>query len=193
MILTIIRQSVGIAVGLAISITLARSLGPLGNGQYAMGILLPTMLVSFLNLGVSPANVYFIASNKININSAFKTNIRLWFILCIIGISIAISVVETQGETWFPGIPLSILWLGILAFPLSLLQEFMSSLFQGLQDFKNYNYISLITPCITLLLVAFLVGILKLGVFGALLSFIIGNLCGLIVTLIILKPYLKKT
>ncbi len=189
---TLFRQAIGIVIGLGLSILLARSLGPMGNGQYAMGILLPTMLASFLNIGVSPANVYFIASKKIKLNSAFKTNLWLWFILCIIGVLIAALVLETQSNTWFPGVPLSILWLGILAFPLSLLQAFLSSLFQGLQDFKNYNYVSLITPGMTLLLAVFLVGILKLGVFGALLSFIIGNLCGLITTLIILKPHLKK-
>lgn len=190
--LTISRQGFAVIFGLGISIILARSLGPTGNGQYAMGILLPTMLVSFLDLGVSSANVYFIASERIKPLSAFKTNLWFWFVLCIVGILITVLVLRFQSNNWFPGVPLDILWLGMLAFPLALLQAFLSSLLQGLQDFKNYNYASLITPSVTLLLAIVLVGIFKLNVFGAVLSFIIGNLCGLIATLIILKPYLQN-
>ncbi|WP_440956482.1 flippase [Methanosarcina sp. Mfa9] len=188
---TFLRQGIGIIIGLGLSILLARVLGPAGNGQYAIGILLPTMLATFLNLGVSPANVYFIASNRIKPYSAFKTNLRLWFILSGIGVIISICIIETQSNKWFPGIPPSFLWLGLLAFPLSLLQIFLKSFLQGLQDFKNYNYALLVTPVVTLLLAAFLVGLLNMGVFGALLSFIIGQASGLVITLIILQPYLR--
>lgn len=191
-VLTILRQGIGIVIGLVFSILLARSLGPAGNGQYAMGILLPTTFATFLNLGISPANVYFIASKKVKLFTAFKTNLWLWLFLCILGGLIATLIITTRSEMWFPGVPLSFLWLGILVFPLSLIQDFVGSLFQGLQNFKKYNYASLISPSITLLLAIFLVGILKLGVFGALLSFILGNLCGFIMTLIILKPHLKR-
>jgi O-antigen/teichoic acid export membrane protein len=189
---TIIRQGLAIIFGLGISIILARLLGPSGNGQYGMGILLPTMLANFLNFGIGPANIYFIASEKIKVSSAFKTNLGLWLFLCVIGVLISVLVIKTRSNAWFPGVPLSILWLGILAFPISLLQIFLSSLFQGLQDFRSYNYVLLISPGVTFLLALFLVGKLELGIIGALLSYIIGNLCGLITTLVRLKPFIQK-
>lgn len=47
-------------LGRSLSILLARVPGPEGNGNYAVVILLPNMLSTFLNLGVAPANVHFV-------------------------------------------------------------------------------------------------------------------------------------
>lgn len=187
-VLNIIRQGLGIVIGLSLSILLARSLGPTGNGQYAMGILLPSIFATFLSLGISPANVYFIASKKVSLFSAFKANILLWLVLSVLGILLSVLVIETKSNALFPGVPLSFLWLGILAFPLLILGDFLGSLFQGLQEFKKYSFVSAVFPTMTLLFAILLVGILKFGVFGALLSFILGNLFGLFITLIFLKP-----
>lgn len=188
----LIRQGLGIIIGLSFSILLARLLGPTGNGQYAMSILLPSMFATLLILGISPANIYFIASKKIRLYPAFKTNMYLWMILSFIGILIAVLVVETKSSVCFPGVPPSFLWLGILAFPLLILGDFLGSLFQGLQEFRTHSYISVMFPGMTLLFAILLVGGLKLGVFGALLSFIFGNLAGLIAAFILLKPFLQK-
>ncbi len=191
-ILNIIRQGFGIIIGLGLSILLARSLGPTGNGQYAMGILLPSMFATFLSLGISPANVYFIASKKVNLFSAFKANIFLWLVLSALGILLSVFVIETKSNALFPGISLSFIWLGILAFPFLILGDFLGGIFQGLQDFKKYSFVSAMFPAMILLFTILLVGVLKLGVFGALLSFILGNLFGILIALILLKPSIQK-
>ncbi len=189
---TLLRQSLAIMFGLGLSILLARVLGPEGYGQYTMGILLPTMLATFLDLGVPASNVYHIASEKVSLYKAFKTTIEIWFILSIVGILIATSIISTQNENWFPNIPVYLLWLGTLAFPLALLQSLLSSFFQGLQNFKKYNTASLISPITTLFLSLVLVGILNQGMIGALTAFIGGPFSGLLVTIILLWPYIKK-
>lgn len=189
---TLLRQGIAIFLGLGLSILLARVLNPTGYGQYAMAILLPSMLATFLNLGIAPANVYFIASKRITPLSALKSSLKIWFVLSVIGILTGILTFSTYGDVWFPGIPISLLWLGVFAFPLILLQSFLISFFQGLQDFKSYNYASLIGPFITLLLATILVLVIKQGVLGALIAFIGGQLIGLLVTIIILRQILNK-
>lgn len=190
---TFFRQMFGILVGLGLSILIARTLGPTGNGQYAMAILLPTMLISFLNLGVAPANVYFIASGKITPYSAIKSNILIWLFLSIIGMVASIFVILKYSSEWFPSIPKNLLWLSIVAFPLGLLQAFLGSILQGLQDFKKYNYVLLVAPVTTLLLAIILLGVIELGVIGALIAFIGGQLVGLLIALIAIKPIIQQT
>jgi O-antigen/teichoic acid export membrane protein len=189
---TILRQGIAIVLGLSISILLARLLGPEGNGQYAMGILLPTMLATFLNLGVAPSNVYHIASNKIDPKTAFKSTFWLWSLLSLIGIFGGAFVIILKSNSWFPGIPPYLLWIGILSFPIVLFQTLLSSFFQGLQEFKQFNKVLLISPLLTLFLAVFLVGFLSQGVLGAIVSFVLGHIGGLLVSIVLLKPHLCK-
>ena len=189
---TLFRQGIGIFIGLMLSILLARVLNPTGYGQYAMAILIPSMLGTFLNLGIAPANVYFIASQKITPLSALKSSLQIWLVLSVIGISAGILTFSTYGDVWFPGIPMSLLCPGVFAFPLILLQSFLISFFLGLQDFKSYNYASLIAPFTTLLLATILVWVIKQGVLGAVIAFIGGQLIGLLVIIIILRQTLNK-
>lgn len=190
---TLLRQGLSIIFGLGLSIFLARSLGPEGNGQYAMVVLLPTMIATFLNLGVAPANVYHISSGRVTIKSALISSVWLWLILTIIGLLVAILILVAKSETLFPGIPTSLIWVGIVTFPLILLQSYLSSLLHGMQDFKRYNFVTLIVSPITLLLALIFVLILNKSVFGALIAFIGGNIISLLITIIILLPYIRKT
>lgn len=189
---TIIRQSLSIFFGLGLYILIARILGPEGSGLYAMGLLLPLTLSTFLNIGVTSSNVYFIASGKVTVGQAAKTNFLLWAVLSVAGCSVAAALIITQGETLFPGVPEFLLWIGMLAFPALLLLAFLEGLFQGVQDFKRYNTALLLSPGLTLLLALLLVGVLKMGVTGALLSFIGGNVIGLLVSLGMLRPYMGR-
>src|SRR4051812_35007691 len=73
-IMTLGRQISAILLGLLSSIIIARMLGSNGNGQYNLIILVPTMLFSFLNLGIGSSSVYFIGKDKHNINTVYKNN-----------------------------------------------------------------------------------------------------------------------
>jgi O-antigen/teichoic acid export membrane protein len=190
--LTLLRQGLAIVLGLGLSITLARVLGPEGNGQYAMVILLPTLLATFFNLGIAPSNVYHIASEKVKPRDAFKTTFGFWTFLSTIGIIIGIAIIFAQSSNWFPGVPSYLLWIGIVAYPIALFQQLLGSFFQGLQDFKKYNSVLLVPPGLTLLLAIVLVVFLEMGVWGALISFIVGHFLGLLVTFFLLKPHIDK-
>ncbi len=189
---TLLRQCFSMIIGLGSSVLLARLLGPIGNGQYAIGILLTTTLATFMNFGVETANSYFIASKKSDLYSAFKINLLLWSILSIIGTIIATSIILVQSKNWFPDVPIDFLLLGTFIFPVSLLQIFLRSFFEGLQDFKKYNSVLLISPCIILITAPILIKLLNLGVLGGLLAYTMGELVGCLITLNILWPYVYK-
>ena len=151
--LTLARQLLGGLLGFVTVVIVARILGPEGNGQYAVAMLLPSMLASFLNFGISPANVYYLGSGKVNTATVLYAIFTLFIIIALAGIGIGVLCIIFFGNIWFPGIPSKILWLALIIFPISLLQTFLSGIFQCLQKFRIYNMILLAQPLTTLIAV----------------------------------------
>jgi O-antigen/teichoic acid export membrane protein len=188
--MTLGRQLVVVALGIVLAVFLARTLGPEGNGRYAVAILLPTTLASLLNLGVGPANVYFVGRGEVSVRTALWTSLRLWVALTLVGCLSGIVIVATRGDVWFPGLSTPLLWLALAAFPLLLLVAFLSNLLQAIQDFVHFNQMMVSPPLITLVLAGVTVGVLRLGVFGALLAMTLGSAGGLLVAFRGLRPHL---
>ena len=180
---TLARQLLVILLGLVSGIILARVLGPEGNGLYTLSILLPTVLSTFLNLGAAPANVYFIGRGTVDVRNALFANLWLWLILSALGIMVGAIIIWSRGDVFFPGVPRPLLWGGVAVFPLVLLQAFLISILQGKQDFRRFNTVSIIAPCVMLVLFLALVWGLSMGVPGALLAYGLGYLVALVLTI----------
>ncbi|MCM8535313.1 MAG: hypothetical protein NE334_05200, partial [Lentisphaeraceae bacterium] len=63
----IFRRIISSVISFFSIILIARNFGVKANGEYAISLLVSSMFVTFFNLGLSPANVYFIASKKLSI------------------------------------------------------------------------------------------------------------------------------
>lgn len=68
---------ISIVANFAFSILLARSLGPLGKGEYAFIQQFVGILAVVLNFGLPTSNVYFVASKKISPQTAFANSVLL--------------------------------------------------------------------------------------------------------------------
>jgi O-antigen/teichoic acid export membrane protein len=190
--LTIGRQVLIIVVGLGSTVLIARLLGPTGNGEYALAMLLPTMLATFLNLGVAPANVYFVGRGEVTARTALRATIRLWVLLSAIGCIGAVAIIRFGHNAWFHGVPTPLLWLALVAFPVTMLRSLIASLLQALEDFHRYNKVMLAAPLATFVLSILAVWILRLGVIGALVAAVIGSASGLSAAYAGLKPRLES-
>lgn len=179
---TFARQVVGILLALALSVLLARLLGPQGNGIYALAILLPNLLVSFLNLGLPPANAYYISRGDVPLRAALRTNLRLWALISAAGMLSAYILVSSAGERLFPGVPDHVLWIALLGFPAALLQVLLVSMLQGKRAFGPYNLSFLIITGTTIVAAIGLVWIARIGATGAAAAFAAGHLFGLLFT-----------
>lgn len=176
---------------LATMAIIARVYGPEGNGAYTVALLLPLMLASMLNLGISPANVYFLGAGKISSQTAWRNTLFLYGGIAITGSAVGAVVLIFFSERWFPGVHPRLLWFALLIFPFSLLLNFVSSFYQGLQQFKQFNIVLLLQPSITL------GGVLLLSVSGVesigwLLSAYLAGTCITLITAIkLLTPLLS--
>jgi O-antigen/teichoic acid export membrane protein len=181
-----VRQIWVIVIGLGISILLARGLGKEQRGIYTLAVLLPELLVTFLNLGVASGTVFFISRKKTTPNQAIEYNTNLAFWISLGSIMIGCVLILLTSNTLFPNVPVSLLFLSLLLIPFLLLINYLNSIFQGIQDFRTFNIIGMITQLMMLILVIIFVWLIPLSTLGAMISYLISDILGALLLLIIL-------
>lgn len=179
-------------IGFGLSILLTRGLGTQGLGTYALALLLPNTMVLLLEFGITYANVYHLGRGDVNAREVMRANLWIWGFVTVIGLVAAGAIIFFMGATWFPGIPSTLMIVAVLSFPPNLLQFYCRSILQGHQDFRRYNYLTIIVQLTTFVLSAVLILGFHLGVGAALGAFLLGQLLSLLFTVIALAPYLKK-
>jgi O-antigen/teichoic acid export membrane protein len=188
---TFFRQ-IGVGViGLISAVIIARVYGPVGNGIYAIAILLPQLLSTLLNLGIGPANVYFLGSNQVKPDIALRVSYRIFLRLNIIGLFIGFCLLYWQSEVLFPGIEQNLLYLGLPLFPLILLNGYILSIFHGLQEFKTYNRFLIVQPFLFFLTVVILYIVKSKSIETLVLVYLLTHFFTLILMLISIKKINK--
>lgn len=191
--ITFFRQIIAAITQLLVVVLIARELGPVGNGFYSMAVLLPTMISSFLNLGLSPATVYYTGRKDFPINLVVKENIKLAFWVSLSGLIIIVPVLIFWGEYLFPNIPDKLLYIALTAFPLLVFLSFISSIIQGLEDFKAFNVSILTPPVVTLIGTLLSLFVFSFGITGILVAFVLGQLMALIIVLFYIKRFINSS
>jgi len=178
---TLGRQLIAGIIQLVTAVIIARVFGPEGNGQFTVALLFPMVLITFLNLGIGSANVYHIGSGKVSLSTALRTSIRLWLILGVTGTVIGALSIYFGAVRLFPGVDVSLLWWSLAVFPVTLGQNYLISMFQGLQLFREFNYVLLVQPVVTLMLVVVITvtGIADVG------YLIVAYLVGLVMAILV--------
>lgn len=175
---TFVRQVASGLLSLATVVLIARLLGPSGSGAYAVALLLPSLLATFLNLGVSAANVYFLASRKVDLRTAFVVTSYLSLFCTLGGLVVGAGIVSFFGAVAFPGVAIGTLALALAAFPFMLMLGAAGGLLQGLQDFRAYNLTLLVPPLVTLMGAGALAALGRLDIFSVMMCYLIGQVCG---------------
>lgn len=186
-----IRQFVSGLLQLTTIAIIARVYGPAGNGAYALALLLPSMLVTCLNLGVGPANVYYLASAQFSPRKVLATSIKITVILSVIGMIIGGTIIWLKADELFPEVEHLMLWLALFSFPISLLQKFISSIFQGMQKFREFNVTLLAQPVITLAIVTGLVLFENINLYALIIAYFVGTIVTLLLSSMLLQKHLK--
>jgi O-antigen/teichoic acid export membrane protein len=189
--MTFVASLAAAAIGFGLSILLTRGLGTVGLGTYALALLLPNTMVLLLEFGITYANVFHIGRGDVNAREVMRANLWIWSFVTAIGLVAAGAIIYFKGAQWFPGIPTSMMIVAVFSFPPNLLQFYCRSILQGYQDFRRYNYLTIIVQLTTFVLSAVLILGFGLGVGAALGAFFVGQVLSLLFTAIALAPYLR--
>ena len=91
--LTVIRQVLSIIFGLFAMIIIARVLGSSGQGKYTLAILLPNILYTLLNSGLSVSTVFYLGQKKYSDSQIYSTNLFTSLLLSIASIFIGLIII----------------------------------------------------------------------------------------------------
>ncbi|MBD7964909.1 flippase [Fictibacillus norfolkensis] len=186
-IFTLSRQIISIFISLISSIFIARYLGPEGQGSYSLIILLPLMLLTFLNFGIGSSSIFYIGKKEENLNTIIKTIIFTGIWLSIISVIIGLIIILLFSDQFFSGISLKLLLASLLVLPFLFTKSFLQSIFQGKQNFQVFNIILLVEQITILILVILLFKLVNVSVVQALIAYFIGQVITLISIVIIIK------
>ena len=184
-----------VASGLIQLVALAiigRHYGIEGSGIYAMAILVQALFAALLNLGIAPSNVYFIGSKKISAATALRTSFKMCFFVSMIGIPLGIAAVKLAGEKYLPGVPEGVALIALAAFPINLLQGYLSSILHGLQKFNKLNAVLLAQPVIFFISILILVGIGSRSISQLVGCYVVSAIVSLAITIFVVSGYVRR-
>jgi O-antigen/teichoic acid export membrane protein len=185
---TFVTQIIKLALGIANVAIIARFLGPEGKGMLALALLVPGMLGLFLSGGIEVANVYFAGSRRLDVPTLSANSVAFTILATIAGLGVAIGL---GAAGWLkvivPGVPVWILLIAMLGFPINLVNGFFSTILQGLQRIVTLNLISLFNGFLTLILTLLLVVVLRFHLLGALIATLVSALSSLAVVVFFLR------
>jgi O-antigen/teichoic acid export membrane protein len=185
---TLITQVIGLFLSIITTAVIARWLGPEGKGMITLALLIPGMLSIFLGGGINVANVFFAGSRKLDVSVLTESSVKFAFFSTVLGLMV-VSVLIVTGwlRVLVPGISQWIIMLAMIGLPSGLLCSHLSAILQGFREIITINIINLIQSILTLALTILLIIVLKLGLLGALLSYIGPGIVSLLIFAVILR------
>ncbi|OGF47331.1 MAG: hypothetical protein A2452_13140 [Candidatus Firestonebacteria bacterium RIFOXYC2_FULL_39_67] len=179
-------------INLLTGIILARELGPIGRGEYALIILLPGLLSLASDLGIGSANIFFVGKKKYSYSEIFSGSIVMAFCLSIIAIIISWMVMDTLHPLFFKNIPVKVLRLVCLITPFMLVNGYTTNILVGMLKIKYVNLNSMLQAVLMLSLSYFLLVVLKTGVYGAVAVWGVTQFILMVVTVMIFLHFEPK-
>jgi O-antigen/teichoic acid export membrane protein len=178
---TFFTQLVGLVFSITTAAIIARWLGPEGKGIFTMALLVPGMMVIFLNSGIGVANVYFAASKRMNVPTLAGNSVIYAFLTTMFGMVI-VGVLLTTGslQALLPRVPVWLVLIAMLGLPVGILSGYFTAILQGLQSIIKINLINLAQGALMLALTFLLVASFKIGLLGALMAYLWTSISSLI-------------
>jgi O-antigen/teichoic acid export membrane protein len=171
----------------AASIIVARTLGVEGKGIYTLVLTISSLLVMFLDFGLASALTYLVASGQYPprqiLSFALWTTLFIW-----IAGSIGFYALYTLSlsQTFLAGVPpVYIQWV-LIFLPINILTSLYLAIILGLQNIFAYNLVN-ISRAVLNLIFLLLSSSLRLGITGAIWSWLIANLCACLLVLWFLR------
>jgi len=168
--ITFTARVLSLVLGMATSVLLARLLGPEGKGIYTLAALLPSLIVTFANLGIGPATVYHVARGRYSRREILGNNILFALGISTLGVLGGLIVALFFHQSIFPGVAQGYLLLALALIPVNLLFSYVRNILLGAQRFKEFNLIAIIHSVLFLGFLVVALWALRAGVTGAILA-----------------------
>ena len=184
---TFSTQIIGVILGLAAAIIIARVLGPSGKGAYTLIILVPTLLATFGTLGIGVANLYFVGKKKYKLVDITSNSVVLASGLGILFAATFLAYFYYFHPSFLKGAdPLCIL-IVTLVLPFSLLTAYFIHILLGEQKINKCNLIHLVQISSFLLFLLFFLIIIERSVLSTIMAWVSATIVTTITSILLVR------
>jgi O-antigen/teichoic acid export membrane protein len=134
---TFATRVITFVLGFAVSVWVARILGPAGRGEFILAGTLAALAMQLGNLGLHSANVYAVSKHPASLPRLIANS--LWVSLAVGAVTaVTLGAASWRGASWVP-VHGTLLVLAMIAVPAGLTVLFLQYLLLGLQKVRDYN------------------------------------------------------
>ncbi|GAW94016.1 flippase [Calderihabitans maritimus] len=172
-VITFASRLLNLGFGVISSVLIARALGPEDKGIYTLTVLLPSLLVTFMNLGVGPATTFYTARKSYSLKEILGNNVILALALSMAGYFLGLIMILYFRYQLFPGVAVGYLLLALALIPGNLFFSYLHNMLLGTNRVRDYNVVVLLQAILFLGLIFIFLWALRIKIWGALLAAVI--------------------
>jgi O-antigen/teichoic acid export membrane protein len=171
---TYFTQILRVGLGLAMTILVARILGPQGRGLYAVALAIGALGVQLGNFGLGSSNVYYVAKSRHLLSVLTGNALLVSFLVGGVGV-LALGIVFSLWTRLAP-VHGAVLTLTLLVIPFSLAYYLLQSLLLGVLDVRGYNKIEIANKVLAVALVVLFWALKLITVEAMLFGFVLAQI-----------------
>jgi O-antigen/teichoic acid export membrane protein len=137
--LSVVAQSAPLLAGAVLSVVLARTIGPSGNGRYVLLLTLVGLASMIVSLGLHAGITYEVSRRRWSVARAYRTSFRMALALGLVGSLAGFGFFLLTQDTVFGGIPSWLALLALASVPLTLAYEYAASILLARERYEGYT------------------------------------------------------
>ena len=188
--LSVVVQGGPLAAAAALSIVLARTLGPSGNGRYALLATLVGLTAMLVSLGLSAGIISEVSRGRWSVRSAFRTCYAAGLVLGAIGFVGALAVFLLLHDSVFHSVRTSLAVVALASLPPAMAYQFADSILLARERYEGYAALELSHSATLLVIGAGLA--LVFGLSGAVIGLTAAAVIGAGVGVLLLIPEARQ-
>lgn len=172
---TLLAQVSVTAFSVLTNSVLARSLGPVGKGGFALIALVTNLTALMVEGGLGVANAYFVGSRRMHVRESSAVSLAAGLVTSTAGVllvgGLAVSGVLSR---LLPGVPLRLVMLGIVALPLIVIGDYLAGIVQGQHRIQELNLLVAVRGFVVAAATTALLLASPIGLAGAVVAMVLG-------------------
>jgi O-antigen/teichoic acid export membrane protein len=141
--LSVVVQGGPLAAAAVLSIVLARTIGPSGNGRFALLLTLAGLTGMVVSLGLAVGITYEVSRGSWSVRGAFRTSYAAGLVLGAIGFAGALAVFVLLHDSVFHSIETSVAVVALASLPPAIAYQFADSILLGRERYEGYAALEL--------------------------------------------------
>ncbi len=137
-------------IAMATSVVMARALGAEGRGQFALALLLPSMLATFSDFGIGIAGTRFTAARRWSAPVIFSSQILAGAVRILVAVLFGLGLIVFASDDLFSGVPIEFMVLGLIQIVLLTVAGFVLPLLLGLGKGGTYSRLLVLSSALSL-------------------------------------------